>query len=95
MPVIGVLNSASAGPNVLIVAAFQRGLSEVGFIDGQNMRIEYYWARKPMRFAAELADELVRAKVTVIAASGSTASTLAAEAATSAIPIVFNVSETR
>jgi putative ABC transport system substrate-binding protein len=93
MPVIGFLNSASAGPNVLNVAAFQRGLSEVGFIDGQNMRIEYYWAENQYDRLPELAAELVRRRVTVIATAGSTASTFAAKAATSAIPIVFNVGE--
>jgi putative ABC transport system substrate-binding protein len=93
MPVIGFLHSASAGPNVLILAAFQRGLSEVGFIDGQNMRIEDHWAENQYDRLPELAAELVRRQVAVIATAGSTASTLAAKAATSAIPIVFNVGE--
>jgi putative ABC transport system substrate-binding protein len=93
MPVVGFLHSASAGPNVLNVAAFQHGLSEAGFIEGQNVRIEYRWAENQYDRLPELAAELVRRQVAVIAAAGSTASTFAAKAATSAIPIVFGVGE--
>ncbi len=92
MPVIGFLHSASAGPNVPI-AAFQRGLSEVGFIDGQNMRIEYRWAENQYDRMSELVADLVRRQVAVIATGGSTASAVAAKAAASTIPIVFNVGE--
>jgi putative ABC transport system substrate-binding protein len=93
MPVVGFLHSASAGPNVLNVAAFQRGLSEGGFIDGQNLRIEYYWAENQYDRLPELAADLVRRQVAVIATGGSTASALAAKAATSTIPIVFGIGE--
>jgi putative ABC transport system substrate-binding protein len=93
MPVIGFLHSASAGSNALNVAAFQRGLSETSFIDGQNTRIEYRWAENQYDRLPELATELVRRQVVVIAAAGSTASALAAKAATSAIPIVFSTGE--
>ena len=81
MPVVGFLHSASAGPNVLNVAAFQRGLSESGFIDGQNLRIEYHWAENQYDRLPELAADLVRRQVAVIATGGSTASALAAKAA--------------
>jgi putative ABC transport system substrate-binding protein len=93
MPVVGFLHSASAGPNVLNVAAFQRGLSEGGFIDGQNLRIEYHWADNQYDRLPELAADLVRRQVAVIATGGSTASALAAKAATSTIPIVFGIGE--
>jgi putative tryptophan/tyrosine transport system substrate-binding protein len=93
MPVVGFLHSASAGPNVLNVAAFQRGLSEGGFIDGQNLRIEYYWAENQYDRLPELAADLVRRQVAVVATGGSTASALAAKAATSTIPIVFGIGE--
>jgi ABC-type uncharacterized transport system substrate-binding protein len=93
MPVIGFLHSASAGSNTLNVTAFQRGLSEAGFIDGQNTRIEYRWAENQYDRLPELATELVHRQVVVIATAGSTASALAAKAATSAIPIVFSTGE--
>ena len=69
MPVIGFLHSASAGSNALNVAAFQRGLSETSFIDGQNTRIEYRWAENQYDRLPELATELVRRQVVVIAAA--------------------------
>jgi putative ABC transport system substrate-binding protein len=93
LPMIGFLHSASASSNELNVAAFQRGLSEAGFIDGQNTRIEYRWAENQYDRLPELATELVRRQVVVLAAAGSTASALAAKAATSAIPIVFSTGE--
>jgi len=93
MPVIGFLHSASAGPNVLNVAEFQRGLSESGFIDGQNLRIEYHWAENQYNRLPELAADLVRRQVAVMVTAGSTASALAAKAATSTIPIVFGIGE--
>ena len=93
LPVVGFLHSASASPNVLNVAAFQRGLSESGFIDGQNLRIEYHWAENQYDRLPELAADLVRRQVAVIATGGSTASALAAKAATSTIPIVFGIGE--
>jgi len=93
MPVVGFLHSASAGPNVLNIAAFQRGVSESGFINGQNTRIEYHWAENQYDRLPELATELVRRQVAVIATAGSTTAALAAKAATSEIPIVFNIGE--
>jgi putative tryptophan/tyrosine transport system substrate-binding protein len=93
MPVVGFLHSASASSNELNVAAFQRGLSEAGFIDGQNTRIEYRWAGNEYDRLPELATELLRRQVVVIATAGSTAAALAAKAATSTIPIVFSTGE--
>ena len=89
-PVIGFLNIASPGPLLdTILAAFQRGLSELGFIEGRNIAIEYRWADGHYERLPELAADLVRRHVDVIAAVGSSSPGLAAKAATSTIPIVF------
>ncbi len=89
MPVIGYLHSASPGPYASETAAFVQGLKEVGFVDGQNVAIEYRWAEgRPDRLPA-LASDLVTRRVTVIAAIGGDVTALAAKAATATIPIVF------
>ena len=88
MPVIGFLHSASPGPYASNVAAFRQGLSETGYVGGQNVAIEYRWAEGRYDRLPALAAELVGLKVDVIAA-GSAPSALAAKRATSTIPIVF------
>jgi ABC-type uncharacterized transport system substrate-binding protein len=88
-PVIGVLHSPSAAGFANLVAAFKKGLSEVGYIDGQNVAIEYRWGEDHNERLPALAAELVRQRVAVIVIPGSTAATLAAKAATTTIPIVF------
>ncbi len=88
MPVIGLLNNGAPQDKRDYVAAFQRGLREAGFVDGQNVAIEYRHANNQIERLPALASELVREHVSVIAAL-STDAGLAAKAATANIPIVF------
>src|SRR5271170_4838079 len=74
MPVVGFLNSRSAGEAAGIVAAFQQGLRETGFVEGQNVAIEYRWAEGHYDRVPGMAAELVQARVAAIAATGGTIS---------------------
>ncbi|MFZ1091911.1 MAG: ABC transporter substrate-binding protein [Xanthobacteraceae bacterium] len=90
VPVIDFLHSASADAFVRQVAVFQQGLRDNGYVEGQNLVIEYRWADGRSDRLATLAADLVRRDVAVIAALGGNNPTLAARAATRTIPIVFN-----
>jgi putative ABC transport system substrate-binding protein len=92
MPVIGFLHSASPDGNAERLRAFRQGLKESGFVEGENVAIEYRWADNQNDRLPELAADLVRRRVAVIAA-GTIPSTFAAKAATTTIPVVFVVSE--
>ena len=89
IPVIGFLDSSSPAALGPFAAAFRKGLEEVGFVEGRNVRIEYRWADGRYERLPGLAAELVRMPVAVLAATGVTAA-LAAKASTTTIPIVFH-----
>jgi putative tryptophan/tyrosine transport system substrate-binding protein len=80
MPVIGFLHTASPGPFVQLMAAFRHGLAEVGFVEGQNLAIEYRWAEGQTDRLPALATDLMRRQVGVIVALGGELPALAAKA---------------
>src|SRR5262245_65685209 len=88
VPVVGFLGSNSTGMWAGHLRAFRQGLSEIGYVEGRNVAIEYRWAQNEPNLLAEMAADLVRHRVSVIAA-GSTSAALAAKVATATIPIVF------
>jgi putative tryptophan/tyrosine transport system substrate-binding protein len=91
MPVIGFLGAPSAAPYARYIAAVHQGLKEVGYIEHQNVAMEYRWADSQYDRLTALAADLVSRRVAVIVPIGGAPATLAAKAATSSIPIVFNL----
>jgi putative ABC transport system substrate-binding protein len=87
LPVIGLLDPGVPEPST--VAAFLKGLGEAGYVEGHNVAIEYRWGQNELNRLPELSADLVRQRVAVIAATGTSAAALAAKAATTTIPIVF------
>ena len=93
MPVIGFISAGSSNTSARFAAAFHKGLSESGCIEGQNVTVEYHWLEGQYDLLPALMADLVRRKVAVIATPGSAPASLAAKAATTTIPIVFSVGE--
>jgi len=93
MPVIGFLGANSPGPNSSNIAAFHQGLSETGYVEGQNVAIEYRWAEGQYDRLPALAADLVARKVDVILAGGGIHAAQGAKGATSTIPIIFSVGD--
>jgi putative ABC transport system substrate-binding protein len=91
LPVIGFLSSASPDDYTIRLRAFRQGLKDAGYVEGQNVTVEYRWAEDQYSRLPLLAAELVRRKVNVIVAGGGTPSAVAAKAATATIPIIFAV----
>jgi putative ABC transport system substrate-binding protein len=91
LPVIGFLGSASPDEYAVRLRTFRQGLQETGYVEGQNVAIEYRWAEDQNNRLPILAAELVRRRVAVIVAAGGTPSAAAAKAVTATIPIIFAV----
>jgi putative ABC transport system substrate-binding protein len=90
-PVVGILNSGTAAPFARMMAAFEQGLGEQGYVVGRNVRTELRWANGEYDKLPELAADLARLRVDVLASPGGDVATVAAMAATKTIPIVFMV----
>ena len=93
MPVIGFMSSRSQKESTTVVDAFRQGLRDVGYVEGQNVAVEYQWADGQLDRLSSIAAYLVNRQVAVIVAAGGDRPALAAKAATSTIPIVFTGSD--
>jgi putative ABC transport system substrate-binding protein len=93
MPVVAVIDAGAADADAHYVAAFRKGLSENGTIEGQNVTVEYHWLEGRYDRLRALMADLVRRQVAVIATPSSAPAALAAKAATATIPIVFGVAQ--
>jgi len=93
LPVVTLINARSAGAASVLTAEFRKGLSQTGFTEGKDVAVEYHWLDGRYENLPAILDDAVRRQVAVIATPASTPSSLAAKAATSAIPVVFGVGE--
>jgi putative tryptophan/tyrosine transport system substrate-binding protein len=93
LPVVGVVSGRSRDADARNVTAFYKGLGEAGYVDGQNVMVEYHWVEGHYDRLPEMMADLVRRQVAVIATTGNNATALAAKAATATIPIVFGVGQ--
>src|SRR5262245_65789601 len=92
LPVVGVVNGRSPEDAARNAAAFRKGLSEAGYVDGQNVTLEYHWMEGQYERLPSVMADLIR-RVAVIATPGFTAGALAAKAATKTIPVAFGVGD--
>ena len=92
-PVVGFIYPGSLDANTSNVATFRKGLNESGYVEGQNVTVEYHWLEGAYDRLPALTADLVRRRVAVIAITGSLPAALAAKTATSTIPIVFGIAE--
>ena len=93
LPVVGFITGGSDGPSGRTTAAFRKGLNEIGYVEGQNVTVEYHWLEGHYDSVPALVADLVRRQVTVIATPATPLAALAAKAATATIPIVFSAAE--
>ena len=93
LPVVGFVNNGSPDASASRVAAFRKGLNETGYVEGQNVTVEYHWLEGHYDHVPALMADLVRRQVAVIATPASPPAALAAKAATATIPIVFGVNQ--
>jgi len=93
MPVVGFINAGTPDGSALYAAAFRNALNEAGYVEGQNVTVEYHWLEGRYDRLPALIADLVRRRVAVIATPGDTQASLSAKAATATIPIVFGVGE--
>ena len=91
LPVVAIVNGGSLDTSIRLPGAFSHGLNEIGFIEGQNVRLEYHWLDGNYDQVPALLSDLIRHNIAVIATPGSAVASLAAKAATTTIPIVFGV----
>ena len=93
MPLVGFLNGGASSIGVDSTAAFRKGLGEAGLVEGRNVTVEYHWFGGEYDRVPAVISDLIRRRVAVIASPGFPAGTLAAQAATTTIPIVFGVGD--
>jgi putative ABC transport system substrate-binding protein len=93
LPVVAFLRTGSPDGSARFVTAFNKGLNETGYVDGQNVKVDYHWLEDQYDLLPALMADLVRRQVAVIATPGFTPGALAAKAATTTIPIVFGVTQ--
>jgi putative tryptophan/tyrosine transport system substrate-binding protein len=91
IPVVAFVNGGTANVQARNIAAFQKGLSEAGYVEGQNVLVEYHWLEGHYELLTAILADLIRRRVAVIATPGTSEATIAAKAATATIPIAFAV----